>query len=236
MNARTRNRPAAREAPPPTPEQLAERAAWEAEWEAGKTAAEAMCRPRPRLYTHSYRVYDLYRQTFDIPAFQRGYVWTPEQAIAMVRRLFLGMPLGQIMVWEQGWGKPPMLMDGQQRLVTLGAQAFRDGVPVVGHTVYVDSTKRAIDEVLTCDPGPGRYTLQQLDKVWMIPGFRQMSGETAAFITTLSEHVTNADVAVTVIGEWGRKQCTYEQAAQIFRCYNSGGTPIDPDLLPPEPE
>ena len=157
----------------------------------------------------------------------------------MVRRLFLGMPLGHIMVWAQPHPKPPMLMDGQQRLVTLGARVFRDGEPVTGHTVYVDSTKRTIDEVLTCEPGPGRYTLAQLDKVWMLDDYDALDAsnpEAASFLSAVSDCIGEVDVATTVIEEWGpRRACTYEQAAQIFRCYNCGGTPIDPELLPPEP-
>ena len=221
--------------PPPTPEELERRAARDAALAAGKAAAEALFRPQARIYTHSNRIWDLHRHTYEIPAFQRGYVWTPDQAIAMMRRLFLGMPLGQIMVWEQPHPKPPMLLDGQQRLVTLGARVFRDGAPVVGHTVYVDYSERTLDKALTCEPGPTRVTLAQLDNFWKIPGFDDMDPETMAFVGTVSDRIGRADVPTTVIGGWVSERVTYEQAAQIFRCYNSGGTPIDPAELPPEP-
>ena len=221
--------------PPPSPEELERRAADDAAMQRGMEAARALFRPQARVYTHPHKVYDIHKHTYEIPTFQRGYVWTPDQAIAMMRRLFLGMPLGQIMVWEQPHPKPPMLLDGQQRLVTLGAKVFRDGVPVVGHTVYIDWTARSLDNILTCEPGPTRVTLAQMDRVYRIPGFRTLDVETQVFLTEISEHISNADVACTTVGPWFGAPCTFEQAAQIFRCYNSGGTPIDPDELPPEP-
>ena len=220
--------------PPPTPEQIAEREARNAAFDAGRRAAEALFRPQARVYTHSHRIWDLHKYTYEIPAFQRGYVWTPEQAIAMMRRLFLGMPLGQIMVWEQPYPKPPMLLDGQQRLVTLGATVLRDGEPVVGHTVYLDYSERTLDKVLTCEPGPTRLTLAQLDKIWDIPGFHDFDPGTIAFLGAVADRVGSTDVATTVIGGWLSPKVTYEQAAQIFRCYNSGGTPINESELPPE--
>lgn len=67
-----------------------------------------------------------------LPEFQRGYVWNREQVRGLMRSLYLGYPVGGLLVWETEAdpgavrGDAPvapgvrlLLLDGQQRITTL---------------------------------------------------------------------------------------------------------------------
>ncbi|MBP2366707.1 GmrSD restriction endonuclease domain-containing protein [Pseudonocardia parietis] len=67
-----------------------------------------------------------------LPEFQRGYVWNRDQVRGLMRSLYLGYPVGALLVWEtEGAAQPvrgggpaeagqkQMLLDGQQRVTTL---------------------------------------------------------------------------------------------------------------------
>jgi hypothetical protein len=66
-----------------------------------------------------------------LPEFQRGYVWNRDQVRGLLRSLYLGYPVGGLLVWEtettaedvrgtdEAIGNRTLLLDGQQRLTTL---------------------------------------------------------------------------------------------------------------------
>jgi len=66
-----------------------------------------------------------------LPEFQRGYVWNRDQVRGLLRSLYLGYPVGGLLVWETETlpqdirgttdvgGNRTLLLDGQQRLTTL---------------------------------------------------------------------------------------------------------------------
>ncbi len=66
-----------------------------------------------------------------LPEFQRGYVWNRDQVRGLLRSLYLGYPVGGLLVWEtettaddvrgtsEAAGNRTLLLDGQQRLTTL---------------------------------------------------------------------------------------------------------------------
>ena len=59
-----------------------------------------------------------------LPPFQRGYVWTPEQAELLLDSVCRGYPIGAILMWSErrrGIFPPEtaMVLDGQQRLTAL---------------------------------------------------------------------------------------------------------------------
>lgn len=66
-----------------------------------------------------------------LPEFQRGYVWNRDQVRGLMRSLYLGYPVGALLVWEtEGDAQPvrgggstagqkQLLLDGQQRVTTL---------------------------------------------------------------------------------------------------------------------
>nr|MDT0663338.1 DUF262 domain-containing protein [Micromonospora sp. DSM 115978] len=67
-----------------------------------------------------------------LPEFQRGYVWNRDQVRGLMRSLYLGFPVGGLLVWETeadhgavrgsthiGGGVKLLLLDGQQRITSL---------------------------------------------------------------------------------------------------------------------
>ncbi|MEU6698848.1 DUF262 domain-containing protein [Pseudonocardia sp. NPDC046786] len=82
-----------------------------------------------------------------LPEFQRGYVWNRDQVRGLMRSLYLGYPVGALLVWETEGGAQPvrggdpaagqkqLLLDGQQRVTTLyglirgRAPSFFEGDP-----------------------------------------------------------------------------------------------------------
>lgn len=69
--------------------------------------------------------------TMLLPEFQRGYVWNRDQVRGLLRSLYLGYPVGGLLVWEtetkpedirgneEVFGNRTLLLDGQQRLTSL---------------------------------------------------------------------------------------------------------------------
>ena len=69
--------------------------------------------------------------TMLLPEFQRGYVWNRDQVRGLLRSLYLGYPVGGLLVWEtetrpedirgteEVYGNRTLLLDGQQRLTSL---------------------------------------------------------------------------------------------------------------------
>ena len=69
--------------------------------------------------------------TILLPEFQRGYVWNRDQVRGLMRSMYLGHPVGSLLLWETsdpgvtargsaaGNGTYLMLLDGQQRITSL---------------------------------------------------------------------------------------------------------------------
>jgi len=69
--------------------------------------------------------------TMMLPEFQRGYVWNRDQVRGLLRSLYLGYPVGGLLVWEtetseddvrgtsESAGIRSLLLDGQQRLTSI---------------------------------------------------------------------------------------------------------------------
>ncbi|MFW6642072.1 GmrSD restriction endonuclease domain-containing protein [Nocardiopsis algeriensis] len=70
-------------------------------------------------------------ETILLPEFQRGYVWNRDQVRGLLRSMYLGHPVGSLLLWETadpavsargssaGAGTYQMLLDGQQRITSL---------------------------------------------------------------------------------------------------------------------
>ena len=62
---------------------------------------------------------------FDIPAFQRGFVWTDAQLLDLAESLWRDYPIGMLLLWEPQIGKVRqttlLVADGQHRIISLSA-------------------------------------------------------------------------------------------------------------------
>ena len=68
----------------------------------------------------------LNKDHFFIPRFQRGFVWTIPQASRFIESLILGLPVPGIFLFKEPTTENLIVIDGQQRLLTL--KYFYDGV------------------------------------------------------------------------------------------------------------
>ena len=68
----------------------------------------------------------LERKDIFIPTFQRKFVWNQAQASRFIESLLLGLPVPGIFLFKEPETRRLMVVDGQQRLLTL--QSFHDGV------------------------------------------------------------------------------------------------------------
>lgn len=96
--------------------------------------------------------------TLLLPEFQRGYVWNRDQVRGLMHSLYLGFPVGGLLLWEteadpavvRGGGGPGvrlLLLDGQQRITSLygvcqgTAPRFFDGDPQAFTDLYFNVEK-----------------------------------------------------------------------------------------------
>lgn len=95
----------------------------------------------PRVVRIGKLLQEIYKQHVRVPRFQRPFVWTDEQRLALLDSIYRGMPVGSILVWrtsqtlpsydhlghlrfaeiEQELGPFEYVLDGHQRLTTLYA-------------------------------------------------------------------------------------------------------------------
>ncbi len=118
--------------------------------------AEASRRPwvrgRAPIFEHGQRsiaslMSDIEREVIALPDLQRPFVWEDTKVVNLLDSLFLGFPVGTLVLWHTsnekdaralGAGRPglratTLVIDGQQRLTSL--YAVMRGVDVVGSTV-----------------------------------------------------------------------------------------------------
>lgn len=60
------------------------------------------------------------RGVFEVPGFQRNYVWDIRRASKLIESLIMGLPVPQVFLFDQGKNKF-LVIDGQQRLLTIYA-------------------------------------------------------------------------------------------------------------------
>jgi hypothetical protein len=95
----------------------------------------------PRVVRVGKLLQEIYKQHVRVPRFQRPFVWTDEQRLALLDSIYRGMPVGSILVWrtsqtlpsydhlghlrfaevDQERGPFEYVLDGHQRLTTLYA-------------------------------------------------------------------------------------------------------------------
>lgn len=99
------------------------------------------------------------REKFNLaPSYQRGSVWTPTQRVNLMRSMFMGLPIGAVVLAFHGYEVGPAfytVIDGKQRIETL--RAFVDdgfAVPVA----WFDDSKGALraDEPVSGSPDADR--------------------------------------------------------------------------------
>lgn len=111
------------------------------------------------------------RDTFVLPAYQRPYVWSEQDACAFIDTILMGLPVGAIIVRQLKWGKNKKLLiiDGQQRVSTLLGRTLGNGGHI--HDVCIEADPTAADDPVkslgsraraVIGTGPGRIPIHMM--------------------------------------------------------------------------
>jgi hypothetical protein len=191
----------------------------------------------PRITQQLERMARLAEATYRLPPYQRESVWSIEQARLYLSRLMYGIPAGSLLLWQQGkWGDPLWVLDGQQRLTTIGATVLRGDVPNVVPALWLDLEAWQAGERICWyeEPrGPRPLTTRQLTgsslDLMDAMGSRKAGewSELDALTVQAWDKFRDATAHYQVI-EYGTPP---ERVAEIFEATNTGGTPMGPDQV-----
>ena len=220
--------PVATHAPPPRPD-VHPREPWEpglqsrSSWDA--------CRP------HLMSISQLTRETYYLPPWQRGQVWTPDRQVAFCRTLWDGLPFAPILLWERRVGpnindRVSVVLDGQQRLTAVGARIVRhDGTLNTPTAAHLDlETGRW--QVGPADGHPPITMARMANSQWLWrDGRRQVEGDdwwrTVSLIADADNRIRLSSTSVYVIGA----SMTVDDAIRVFDTWNTPGVNIPREEL-----
>ncbi|MFF0542159.1 GmrSD restriction endonuclease domain-containing protein [Nocardia thailandica] len=184
-----------------------------------------------------------------LPEFQRGYVWNRDQVRGLMRSLYLGYPIGGLLVWETGSGSIAvrgttaksglrlLLLDGQQRITTLygivrgTAPSFFEGDANAFTGLHFDVEREAFEFHTPgkVDPNPVWIDVTELFEHGPMHYLQRFTGADEATLATYLDRlnklreITNRDFTVETITGADR---TVDEVVDIFNRVNSGGTKL----------
>jgi hypothetical protein len=187
-----------------------------------------------------------------LPEFQRGYVWNRDQVRKLMRSLYLGYPVGSLLMWETktesanargdaplATGTVKLLLDGQQRITSLYGivrgkpPAFFDGDASRFTNLYfnMDTEEFEFYGPVKMRDDPLWISVTDLmqvgvglfiQKLMIVP---ELLGNIQAYINRLNaiENIKSRDFYIdNVTGE----DKTVDIVVEIFNEVNSGGTKL----------
>jgi Protein of unknown function DUF262 len=119
----------------------------------------------PRLPRLSRLLHEIKNGEIHVPRFQRPFVWSPEQRLSLLQSIYLGYPIGSILVWRtQTWAERLTIYDrlGPVRLPKIDAQAG------IVRQFLLDGHQRMT--TLFASLGPGLYDKSELVDAWRESG------------------------------------------------------------------
>lgn len=136
---------------------------------------------------------------YRLPAFQRAWAWDDQNVCDFLMTMFKKMSQTPLVLWKPRGGKDIILLDGQHRLVSLGAT-------VVDHQGSVRPTPKVRFDVmkLQWEPGEGdNYTTFDLVKMmnpwphsWLLPLAKNWSNEHFRHVAACTDRHTRQDITV----------------------------------------
>ncbi|MGW4635420.1 GmrSD restriction endonuclease domain-containing protein [Nocardia sp. NPDC004415] len=183
-----------------------------------------------------------------LPEFQRGYVWNRDQVRGLMRSLYLGYPVGGLLVWETGSediavrgtatgsGLRQLLLDGQQRITTLygivrgRAPSFFEGDAIAFTGLHFDVEREVFEfQIPGRDTSPAWIDITELfaqGPMHYLSRFPDEAPDTlAVYLTRLNKlrEITHREFNVETITGSDR---TVDEVVDIFNRVNSGGTKL----------
>ncbi|MCY9784219.1 DUF262 domain-containing protein [Nocardiopsis sp. EMB25] len=186
--------------------------------------------------------------TILLPEFQRGYVWNRDQVRGLMRSMYLGHPVGGLLLWEtstedtavrgglMGSGTHLLLLDGQQRVTSLygvirgRAPAFFEGDPQAFTGLHFNVEKETFEFY--------RPNLMNGDPLWVDVTELFAQGP-VPYLTRFADDPEAANVYLTRLNRLSQiadkdfyqekitgADKTVDQVVDIFNRVNSGGTKL----------
>ncbi|MFD0773447.1 DUF262 domain-containing protein [Streptomonospora algeriensis] len=183
-----------------------------------------------------------------LPEFQRGYVWNRDQVRGLMRSVYLGHPVGGLLLWETsadvsvrggvsgGGGTHLLLLDGQQRVTTLYGvirgkpPAFFDGDERAFTGLYFNVETEVFEFY-----APNRMSG---DDTW-VDVTELFSSGPVPFLSTFADRPEHAKVYLDRLNrlwqvtekEFPQEEITgtertVDEVVEIFNRVNSGGTKL----------
>lgn len=160
-----------------------------------------------------------------IPHYQRGQVWTDAQKLAFGHNFLRGYNPAPVVLWQPDYTRDMALLDGYQRLSTLGVPLVDEaGQPIGTRPILMD----VLGLELTMEPGPWRYSMAELAREPWKRSEAPMSPADSAYWqrAVCAQRAAEARLTVLLI------RCQNPaDAMEQFRWLNSGGTLMDPAHL-----
>jgi len=161
-----------------------------------------------------------------LPDFQREYVWEPKQAAAYLNSVLRGVPGGSYLFWRPQLRGVIYVVDGQQRLTTLGAPIKRsDGDINKPH----DEVRFSLETM--------RFAVEPRGKSVHLRLVTYGGLHTRAALEALPRHLQNVVMEVRRRMQDHRTpvitmtECSAEDVAEAFINLNAGGTPFDRGMI-----
>lgn len=183
-----------------------------------------------------------------LPEFQRGYVWNRDQVRGLMRSLYLGHPVGGLLLWETsaegvsvrggiaGTGTHLLLLDGQQRVTTLysvirgNPPAFFEGDPNVFRGLHFNVDTEVFEFYMPSKMADNVHWVDvtELFKTGPVPFLSKFSDQpdkANLYLSRLNElcQITDKDFNQETISGPNR---SVDEVVDIFNRVNSGGTKL----------
>ncbi len=171
---------------------------------------------------------------WDLPAFQRPFVWRPVQVSDLADSLWRGYPIGYLLIWDSrrdGQQGPAWIADGQQRLTSLCRFDLRFDIEATAPPWFHCSFDRGLSdaggrlvrvpEILAHDPdrADGQAALRTMAIELRRRGVCRTTDEEQVFAALHRVcRIQRLPLSATALG------CGLEDAIEIFERLNARGT------------
>lgn len=188
---------------------------------------------------------DVTKGNIKIPVFQRDYVWEDDQIMSLLDSIYMGYPVGSLLLWSTkvalhhernvGGFKLPAtpedfpvnyVLDGQQRLTTLYGVFHSDAdtsLPELARrfdVCFVPETEEFV-HVSVANPDKSINLRKILDTTKLLPELQRFSKSDQEKIATVTERFKDYEFPVVTI-----KDRTNQEVCRVFQRINSSGTSL----------
>jgi hypothetical protein len=163
-----------------------------------------------------------------VPQFQRGYVWTESDRLALVKSILEGIPIGSLVMWSnRKYAAIQSIIDGQQRLTSL-IRILDPNETDPRFKIHVDVDTGTLTSGWTLGPRYRSVTLAQLvsePNQVIRDSFQNCVGVGTDVkvnrLGRIADAINYCSVAITSVTG------PMEYAREVYHRINSTGVPVD---------